>query len=205
MSKNNFFKTFINFTKNLKTTGALYKTNKKVERELCSKIEESTKVVVEFGTGYGNVTLEILKRLPDDGKLYTFEVNEEFVETVKKTIQDPRLVVINDSAQNFGKYVKEEVDCFISTIPFTLIPKEICLEIVDKSYAALKPNRFFCKAQYSKLHFKKFTAIFDECTSSTVLDNIPPAHIYYCKKTIVPNKMKGKKKKKRLFNGAKAF
>jgi len=201
---NNFFKTFINFTKNLKTTGAVYKTNKSVERDLCAKIDEATKIVVEFGTGYGNVTLEILKRLPDDGKLYTFEVNKEFVETVKETIQDPRLIVINDSAENFDKYVKEKVDCFISTIPFTLIPKEICLEIVRKSYKALKPNRFFCKAQYSKLHFKKFSSIFDYCTSSTVLDNLPPAYIYYCQKTAIPNKMKGKKKGK-LFNRATAF
>ena len=204
MSKSNFFKTLINFTKNLKTTGAVYKTNKKVERDLCSKIDESTKIVVEFGTGYGNVTLEILKKLPDDGKLYTFEVNEEFVETVKQNIQDPRLVVINDTAQNFDKYVKDKVDCFISTIPFTLIPKEICIEIIQKSYAALKADRYFCKAQYSKLHFKKFTAIFDYCSSSSVLDNIPPVYIYYCKKTKVPNQFKGQKKK-RLFSGAKAF
>lgn len=186
------FKTFFNFTKNLKTTGAVYKTNKKVERSLCAKINESTKIVVEFGTGYGNVTLEILKRLPDDGKLYTFEVNKEFVETVNQNIKDPRLVVINDTAQSFDKYVKENVDCFISTIPFTLIPKKICLEIVQKSYERLQPTGFFCKAQYSKLHFKKFSNVFDACTSSTVLDNFPPAHIYYCEKTITPNLVKGK-------------
>ena len=203
--KKNIFKTFINFTKNLKTTGAIYKTNKKVEQELCSKIDESTKVVVEFGTGYGNITQEILRRLPDDGKLYTFEVNEEFVETVNNTIQDPRLVVINDGAQNFGKYVTEKVDCFISTIPFTLIPKEICIDIVEKSYKALNAERYFCKAQYSKLHFKKFSAIFDECTTDIVLDNLPPAHIYFCKKTTIPNKLKGLKKKRRKFRAAKAF
>ena len=192
--KNKIFKTFINFTKNLKTTGAIYKTTKAVEKSLCSKIDESTKIVVEFGTGYGNITQEILRRLPDDGKLYTFEVNEEFVASVKNTIQDPRLVVINDGAQNFDKYVEEKVDCFISTIPFTLIPKEITIDIVSKSYAALNPERFFCKAQYSKLHLKKFKAIFDECTTTTVLDNLPPAHLYFCKKTTIPNKMKGIKK-----------
>lgn len=201
--KNNFFKTFLNFTKNLKTTGAVYKTSKRVERELCSKIDKDSKIVIEFGTGYGNITQEILKRLPKDGKLYTFEVNEEFVNTVKNTIQDPRLFVINDSADNFGKYVEEPVDCFISTIPFTLIPKEVCIDIVNKSYAALKPNRYFCKALYSKFHFKKFANIFDECSTATVLDNIPPAHIYYCKKTLIPNKMKGIKKKR--FGLAKAL
>ena len=201
--KNNFFKTFLNFTKNLKTTGAVYKTNKKVELEVCSKIDNTSKIVIEFGTGYGNITQEILKRMPKDGKLYTFEVNKEFVETVKKNIKDPRLFVINDSAENFGKYVTAPVDCFISTIPFTLIPKEVCVEIVNKSYEALKPERFFCKALYSKFHFKKFSSIFDECTTATVLDNIPPVHIYYCKKTAIPNKMKGKKKKR--FRLAKAL
>ena len=202
--KNKFLKTFINFTKNLKTTGAVYKTNKKVENDLCSKINEDCKVVVEYGTGYGNITQEILKRLPADGKLYTFEVNEEFVETVRNTIKDPRLVVINDSAENFGKYIEGNIDCAISTIPFTLIPKEIGIEIIELTYKALNPNRYFCQALYSKFHFKKFETIFDQCTTSTVLDNIPPAHIYYCKKTLVPNKMKGIKKRKR-FRTAKAF
>ncbi len=201
--KNNIFKTFINFTKNIKTTGAMFNSTKSVEKALCAKIDESTKIVVEFGTGYGNITQAILRRLPDDGKLYTFEVNEEFVETVKNTIQDPRLIVINDGAQNFENYVKEKVDCFISTIPFTLIPKEITIDIVTKSYAALNADRFFCKAQYSKLHLKKFKAIFDECTTTTVLDNLPPAHLYYCKKTAIPNKMKGIKKNR--FRIAKAL
>lgn len=201
--KKDFFKTLINFTKNLKTTGAFYKTNKKVEQELCSKIDQDCKVVVEFGTGYGNITQEILRHLPKDGKLYTFEVNEEFVETVRQTIKDPRLIVVLDSAGNFEQYVKEPVDCFISTIPFTLMPKEVCVDIVNKSYRALKPNRYFCKALYSKFHFKKFVTIFDECTTTTVLDNLPPAHIYYCKKTLIPNKLKGQKKKR--FRGVNTF
>jgi len=76
---NTFFKSVVDFTKNVKTTGALYQTSKQIEKEICSKIDQNTKVVVEFGTGLGNITQRILDKLPADGKLYSFEVKAEFL------------------------------------------------------------------------------------------------------------------------------
>jgi len=176
-----FFKSVVDFTKNVKTTGALYQTSKQIEKEICSKIDQDTKVVVEFGTGLGNITQRILDRLPADGKLYSFEVKAEFLADVKDLIKDDRLVLINDGAQNFDNYVKEEVDCFISSIPVTLIPKEVVMSALEKSYAALKTGNYFCQVLYSPFHKKKFSAVFDEVNIKTAA-SVPLGFIHHCRK-----------------------
>ena len=169
---NTFFKSVVDFTKNVKTTGALYQTSKQIEKEICSKIDHDTKVVVEFGTGLGNITQRILDNLPPDGKLYSFEVKAEFLEDVKALIQDDRLVLINDGAQNFDKYVKEEVDCFISSIPVTLIPKEVVMLALEKSYVALKTGKYFAK--YCIRHFTKRNLV--QYLTRWRLSEQPPCH-----------------------------
>ncbi len=180
--ENTFLKTVINFTKNIKTTGAFYKTSKKVEREICSKIDENSKIVIEFGTGFGNITKRLLSRLPADAKLYSFEVNSEFVEDVQQLIKDDRLILINDGAQNFPLYVPEEVDCIVSSIPLTIIPKEVGKDIIKKGYAALKEGQYFSQVLYSKFHKKKFETIFDEVEIIKV-DNVPTGFVHHCRKT----------------------
>ena len=156
--ENTFLKTVINFTKNIKTTGAFYKTSKKVEREICSNIDKNCKVVVEFGTGFGNITKRILSHLPPDAKLYSFEVNPDFVEDVQQLIKDERLILINDGAQNFPLHVKEKVDCIISSIPLTIIPKEIGKDIIRKGYNALKDGKYLSQILYSKFHKRNLKA-----------------------------------------------
>lgn len=176
-----FLKSVVDFTKNVKTTGALYQTSKQIEKEICSKIDQNTKVVVEFGTGLGNITQRILDKLPADGKLYSFEVKAEFLVDVKELIKDERLVLINDGAQNFDQYVKEEVDCFISSIPVTLIPKEVVMMALEKSYKALKSGKYFCQVLYSPFHKKKFSAVFDEVTINKAI-SVPIGFIHHCRK-----------------------
>lgn len=174
---NTFLKSVVGFTKNVKTTGALFQTSKKIEQEICSKINEDTKVVVEFGTGLGNITRRILSTLPPDGRLYSFEVNAEFLEDVKEIIQDERLVLINDGAQNFQKYISEEVDCFISSIPLTILPKEVRDEALSKSYESLKSGGSFSQILYS-VQKKKFDVFFDKVEIETVFS--VPTFVHHC-------------------------
>jgi phospholipid N-methyltransferase len=178
---NTFLKSVIGFTKNVKTTGALYQTSKKIEKEVCSKINKDTKIVIEFGTGLGNITQRILQQLPPDGKLYSFEVNDDFIKDVKKNIKDDRLVIINDGAQNFPKYVAEEVDCIISSIPFTLLPKEVLTEVLQNSYRALRPNHFMSQVLYSSFHKKKFKSVFEDVKIVTV-PSVPVGFVHHCQK-----------------------
>lgn len=177
-------KTTFEFTKNLFTTGALTETSREVEIEICSRLPEGErKVIVEYGMGHGNITREILKHISPASKVYSFEVNEKFCRHVREEIQDDRLIIINDSAEQVKKRVEEEaVDGFIASIPFTFLSNEVGARIILDSYEMLAPGGYYSQVLYTRFNYKKFTRIFDEC-SITKIPNIPTEYIYHCRKS----------------------
>jgi len=67
--KNNKLKTAIHLAKNIRTTGALYQTSKKVEREIGAKLtDKDNQIFVEFGLGHGNITEAVLSRIAPTSK-----------------------------------------------------------------------------------------------------------------------------------------
>ncbi|MFQ6034560.1 MAG: ribose ABC transporter ATP-binding protein [Sedimentisphaerales bacterium] len=57
--------------------GTFTQSSKVVAKKMAEEINDSAKVV-EFGAGTGSVTAEILKRLPENGRLTCFEINPQF-------------------------------------------------------------------------------------------------------------------------------
>ena len=131
--------------------------------------------------GLGNITKEILNRIPADAKLYSFEVKSEFCEKVKEAITDDRLIIINDGAENIGNHIKEEVDSMVSSMPFTFFSKEKTDQILGASKDILKSGGHFSQILYSKIHYKKFSAAWDECEMIKT-NNFPAGFIYHCAK-----------------------
>ena len=156
-------KTALEFTKNLKTTGAVYETSKKGEQALSRFIVDSEEqIIVEFGAGHGNITNVILSKMNQNSKLYAFELNSEFCD-VLSNIDDDRLVVINDSAQHLDKHVLEDIDCIISSIPYTFIPDQVVNEILEKSQEKLKHGGEITQLLYSAYFLKKYKRYFKKC------------------------------------------
>ena len=131
--------------------------------------------------GLGNITREILNRIPQDAKLYSFEVKEDFCKKVKESLHDDRLIIINDGAENIRKHVNEEVDNMVSSMPFTFFSKEKTDLIFKESKAMLKSGGHFSQILYSKIHYKKFSSAFDECEMIKT-NNFPLGFIYHCLK-----------------------
>lgn len=175
-------KTAIAFSKNLLTTGALFQTSSKVEQAITSKVSsEPNQIVVEFGMGHGNITREILKKIDSSSKLYSFEINEEFCNLVKEELDDNRLLIINAGAEELSAHVKEKAHCIVSSIPFTIFPKEKTDQILNLSYEHLLSGSFFSQIQYSRVMRKRFERHFDKMDVDQV-SKIPPELIYHCKK-----------------------
>jgi phospholipid N-methyltransferase len=61
---------------------------------------KKTKVVVELGSGTGVMTQALLNLIPFDATLFAFEINPRFLQHLKSTVSDPRLVLINASAES---------------------------------------------------------------------------------------------------------
>lgn len=175
--------TSIRYIKNILTTGAVGQTSREVELEICSHLpRDENRIIVEFGMGLGNITLEVLNTISPTSKLYAFEVNKEFCEYARKSIKDDRLVIINSGAETLKEFINQPVDGFISSIPFSFFSKEVSDEIINSSYELLKEGSYFSQVLLTKFNFKKFTKVFDECKMIR-LGNIPVEFIYHCRKS----------------------
>jgi len=175
-------KTSIAYTKNWFVTGTVIPSSRGVELEICKYVpKEENKIVVEFGMGHGNITSEILHNLDPTSKLYSFEVNKKFCDHVRKKINDKRLVIVNDRAENVKQHINEDVHSVISSIPFSFFSKENKIAIIKDTYDLLVYNAHFSQLIYSKLYFRLFKEIFEECFVETI-KNTPKAFIHHCKK-----------------------
>lgn len=175
-------KSAIRLAKNIRTTGAINQTSRRCELEICSKVSgEANKVYAEFGAGPGNITREILSRLHPDSQLYTFEVNKEFCDRLANDIKDSRLHIINDSASNIEQHIPNKVDGIISSLPLTIIPKEVRLDIIHNAYHYLKDEGYYSQIMYSTYLKNLLYDQFDKI-SRTRLFSFPIENIFHCQK-----------------------
>jgi phospholipid N-methyltransferase len=145
----NSIKTSLSFIKNVFTVGAFTETSPDTVSEICSKINtKQDNIIIEFGMGHGNMTKEILNRISKGSKLYSFEINADFCHHVKATIKDDRLQVINASALDFEKYVQEDIDNFIISIPFTFLKTEEAQNLVKACFGSLKQEGYYSQVVY---------------------------------------------------------
>ncbi len=177
----NYIKTAVAFTKKMGVTGAISETSRFVEEEITRNINPKIpQMIVEFGAGHGNITQAILSKMHPDSTLFSFEVEKEFIPLLE-LIPDKRLHIIHGSAENILEKVKQHnVDVIISSIPFTIIPKEIGFTILAHACQALKPTGSFHQVLYTiqPLRFEKH---FERVKIKPVL-NFPIAFIHHCTK-----------------------
>lgn len=184
MSKKiNFFKEFL---RERKTVGAISPSSKFLGKKMISSIDfKLAKIIVEFGPGTGIFTKEILKKMSPDATLLVFETQKSFCDMITREIKDPRMVLINDSAEKIGDYLIkngfEKADHIVSSLPFTVIPTQIKNSILNQSVKFLTPEGTYLQFQYSLNALKLLKSKFKTVKLDFTPMNIPPAFIYRCK------------------------
>lgn len=183
-SKRNFLKQFF---KDRKMVGAVSPSTRFLGEKMLANIDfDSAKGLVELGPGTGIFTDIIIERMRKDAKLLVFELNDEFYEKLSARIDDPRVQIIHDSAENISKYLPKDEqtnqDAVISSLPLMVFPAELRKSVVDASYNSLHEDGTYVQFQYS-LQSKKFLETFYESVKITfTIKNFPPAFVYTCKK-----------------------
>jgi phospholipid N-methyltransferase len=182
LSKKDFFSEFL---KRGKHVGAVTPSSKFLVKKMVDPIDfTGVTCIVEYGPGTGIITLELLNRMPADAILLAFEINKEFCETLIQEIKDPRIRVINDSAEKLEEYLAQnnisKVDYIVSSLPFAMIPNEVVKNILDVSKKVLSISGLFIQYQYSLNAYKKLKNIFKHVDLNFTPMNIPPAFIFIC-------------------------
>jgi phosphatidylethanolamine/phosphatidyl-N-methylethanolamine N-methyltransferase len=184
VSKRNFLKQFF---KERKVVGAVSPSTKFLGEKMLASIDfDKARHLVELGPGTGVFTDIIIQRMHKDAKLLVLELNNDFYEKLNKRIDDPRVQVIHDSAENISKYLEEEAqtkqDAVISSLPLMVFSAPLRQAVVDAAYACIRPHGNYVQFQYS-LQSKKFLEnIFKTVKVTFTVKNFPPAFVYSCQK-----------------------
>ena len=165
-----------------RAVGAVWPTSRWAVRDLLDMTDLSLAgLVVEFGVGTGVYTRGILDRLGPDARLIAFEVDREMAAAVRDSLSDPRLRVVDDSAENLGRYVGEgEADAIVSSLPFSTLPRGTGEEILAAAARSLAPEAPFLVLQYSTTVLPTLRRHFGRIRRRFSPLNVPPAFLYAC-------------------------
>jgi phospholipid N-methyltransferase len=174
-----------NFFKHPKLVGWLLPSSRFLVDEVLKQVDwANTGVVVEYGAGTGTFTKEILNRLRPDGHLVALEINPEFYAFLSRSIQDPRLHLVRESAAEIDAILERlgftQVDYVISGIPFKTLPRGVRHAIVTKTHSVLRPRGGFLVYQLSGAVLPHLEQVFGNVSRDFALLNIIPARLFYC-------------------------
>ena len=179
-----FFKRFISAPSQI---GSVTPSSKYLMYAMLNKVSwNECRTIVELGAGTGVFTGKIAEKMKS-GRLMVFEIDEQLRSMIKTggKYNKKLKVTMHSNAEELyaiiGQLGLQKVDCILSSLPFTALPREMTDNILDGIAKCLKPEGSFVAYQYSHLMKKEFEKRFGSIKVSFVLRNIPPAFVYECK------------------------
>ena len=156
-------------------------------KRVCSNIDFTrNSLIVEYGPGTGVFSKYLLDKMGDSSRLILIERNKIFKSILKEKLNDPRVIIVQESAENVLDTLRackeSEADYIISGIPFSFLDQDLKHRILYNTHRALKPGGKFLVYQtcfqtnnHLKVHLQKY---FPHVNSKYELVNIPPLRIY---------------------------
>ena len=185
--------------KSIRSTASVVPSSRFLTAALCEHVDfNKARVIAEFGPGTGAVTNGILARMHPDAVLYAIDMNPSFIDHLKRSCRDPRLVAIHGSASDLSHIVDSAsqggVDAVVSSLGLTSMNPATRKSIYDQVRHCLRPSGVLTQYQYltSQASCKISRSEFDEqrflesyfhrVTTKRVYINFPPARVFTCRK-----------------------
>jgi phospholipid N-methyltransferase len=138
--------------------------------------------VVELGPGTGGTTRAFLRAMPNSASLLAIELNEAFAARLRTTIRDPRLTVVQGSAEFIAQSLAEHrlpaPDAVISGIPFSTMPREVADRIAAEIAKVLAPGGRFVAYQVRAHVAGYVTPYLGTGRKEWEIINIPPVRVF---------------------------
>ncbi|MDN5697198.1 MAG: methyltransferase domain-containing protein [Rubrobacter sp.] len=162
--------------------GAVWPTSTRAVSDLLDLADfDEAGTVLEFGAGTGVYTRQVLPRLRPDASFLSFELDPDLASTVSGYLDDPRLRLINDSAEHAVSYLGDQkADILVSSVPFTSLPAGLREDLMLAARAALKPGGRMLVLQYSKTVLPHLKRHFGPVQMRISPVNLPPAFLFAC-------------------------
>jgi phospholipid N-methyltransferase len=184
---------FRSFLANPRQVGAILPTSRRAVRDMLDMADFTrARTVVELGAGTGVYTEEVISRLHPDARFLAFEVDADLVATLNERVRDPRLQVVNDSAENVKSYLNgDQVDVIVSGLPFTSLPQHVKRNIFGEMERVLGPDGVMVAIQYSTMAQRDFEHHFASVRRRVSPVNVPPAFLFRCSATLPQGEVQG--------------
>ena len=155
-----------------------------------------TRVALELGAGTGAITHVLLDRLPPHATLLVFEINPRFFDCLRRSISDPRVILINSSVGNLDAELHrrgiQQVDSVTSSLGLAFMPDREREALFQRLSPFLHQKSVFTQFQY--IHGLQFVGgrlcrlnlrpllnrYFGSVQSKIVWRNLPPAFVFTC-------------------------
>ena len=155
------------------------------------------RIAVELGAGTGAITGALLNELPPAAELLVFEINRRFFNHLKRKFPDPRLVLINSSAENLDLELRRRghtrVDAVVSSLGLGLMPERERHSLFKRLLPFLHEKAALTQYQY--IHCMQFEngrlrrlnlrpllrRYFGSVQSKIIWRNLPPAFVFTCR------------------------
>ena len=176
-----FFKGFL---KNPVMVGSIIPSSGKLIRRMLSRTDwANTRLFVEYGPGVGTFCQAVLDRMAPDGTYLAIDTNPDFIDYLRRTYSDPRLVPVLGSAADVRRIIAERgfehADYILSGLPFSTLPPGLGPRIAAETKAALRPGGAFLVYQFSP-RVRDFLAMsFERIDHAFEPVNVPPAQLYW--------------------------
>jgi phosphatidylethanolamine/phosphatidyl-N-methylethanolamine N-methyltransferase len=174
---------FRGFLSRPKEVGSIIPSSRFMEKRIVDTANLAhAKLAIELGPGTGGTTKALLNSMAPDAVLLVIEINPDFVELLKDTIRDPRLIVHHGSAADIPEALRkhdlEKPDVILSGIPFSTMEKSLGLEILRSVHANLPEGGSFVAYQFRDRVESLGRTVFGPAWVQTELLNVPPMRVY---------------------------
>jgi phospholipid N-methyltransferase len=181
--KDHRFAFFRGFLSRPKEVGSIIPSSRFMERRIVRTADlESARLAVELGPGTGGTTRALLRHMRPDATLLAIEINPDFVRLLRRTFEDPRLIVHHGSAteipQILAKHGLGAPDVILSGIPFSTMEKSLGTEILRSVRDSLSTNGRFVAYQFRDRVHTLGVDVFGKASVQTELRNVPPMRVY---------------------------
>ncbi|MCM3596770.1 SAM-dependent methyltransferase [Metabacillus idriensis] len=169
-----------------RSVGALFPSSSKLAERMTEHIDfQTADYIIEYGPGTGIFTDKLIEKRRRETQIILIEQNAAFCSMLtKKYLNEKNLIVINGSAEDTGKYMKQykipAADYIISGLPFASLPKDLTLLILDETRRILGGKGTFITFQYSLLKKNLIGQYFSEMSCQREYLNLPPAYVLSC-------------------------
>lgn len=185
---------FARFLRHPGQVGACCASSRYLGRAITAGIGiEQADVVAELGPGTGVFTGEILRRLPDRGKLLAVELDRTLAEDLERRY--PEVLLCRGCASKLGEFLRARAlpppRAVVSGLPWAIFPEELQEKILTGVVNNLPNGGYFATFAYvqglmlpaGQRFRRRLRELFHEVdTGEIVLRNFPPAFVYRCRK-----------------------